>query len=67
MIHWTDLVGFAGFVMVALGLRFLFPSSADGMIWQYQAGGVLLWTGGFAAIVGWLLLRWWQAGKSHPK
>jgi len=67
MIRWTDLIGFAGFAMVVLGTHLLFSSSGDSMHWDYRLGGLAVWIAGFASVVGWLLLRWSQSGKSHPK
>lgn len=67
MLRWTDLVGLAGFALVFLGTLYLFPRSADRMDWRYMLGGFALWAAGFASVVGWILLRFWQAGKPHPK
>lgn len=67
MLRWTDLIGFAGFALVVVGTQFLFPSSVERMNWHYMLRGFALWAAGFASVVGWLLLRFWQAGKPHPK
>lgn len=66
MLRWTDLIGFAGFVVVVLSTLFLFPGSVERTNWHYMLGGFALWVAGFASVVGWLLLRFRQAGKSHP-
>lgn len=58
MIRWTDLIGVAGFAMVALSTLFLFPDSAERMNWEYWLTGLALWILGFTSVVGWLLLRW---------
>ena len=58
MIRWTNLIGLAGFVTVVLSTLFLFPDSAEGMDWKYGLAGLALWFLGFAAVGGWLLLRW---------
>jgi hypothetical protein len=67
MIRWTDLIGFAGFALVLLSTQLLFPGSTDSMNWHHMLGGVTLWVAGFASVVLWILLRFWQAGKPHPK
>lgn len=67
MLRWTDLIVFAGFALVVLGTLFLFPSSVERMNWHSMLGGFALWLAGFASVVGWLLLRFSQAGKPHPK
>jgi hypothetical protein len=67
MIRWTDAIGLAGFVVVVLSTLLLFPTSADQTNWQYMLGGLALWFAGFACVVGWLLFRGWQWGRSHPK
>ena len=68
MIRWTDLIGFAGFASVLLGTQWLFPvSSVDPINWYRELSGLALCLAGFASVVGWILLRFWQAGKSHPK
>ena len=67
MLRWTDLIGFAGFVLVVLGTMFMFPGSAERMSWHYMLGGLALWLTGFASVVGWLFLRFCQAGKPQPK
>ena len=67
MLRWIDLIGFAGFALVVLGTLFLFPSSAEGMNWHYMLGGFASWAVGFASVVGWIFLRFWQVGKPHPK
>jgi hypothetical protein len=67
MIRWTDLIGLAGFAAVVFSTFLLFPSSADRMRLHYMLGGIALWFVGFASVVGWILLRSWQWGKTHPK
>jgi hypothetical protein len=67
MIRWTDLIGLAGFALVVFSTLLLFPSSVNRMSGQHMLEGLALWFAGFAAVVGWLLLRFWQWGKSHPK
>lgn len=67
MLRCTDLIGFAGFALVVLGTLFLFPNSVERMNWHSMLGGFALWVAGFASVVGWLLLRFSQAGKPHPK
>jgi len=67
MIRWTDLIGVIGFAMSILGTLLLFSTSGDLMHWDYRVGGLALWLAGFGAVVGWLVLRWSQAGKSRPK
>lgn len=67
MIRWTDLIGLAGFAVVVLSTLLLFPSSANHMNWLYMLEGLALWVAGFASVVAWLLLRWWQWGMSHPR
>jgi hypothetical protein len=58
MIRWTDLIGVSGFATVVLSTLLLFPDSAEGMNWKYGLAGLALWFLGFAAVFGWLLLRW---------
>jgi hypothetical protein len=67
MIRWTDLIGLAGFVLVVLSTRLLFPGLVDSINRQHMLVGLGLWFVGFASVVGWILLRFWQAGRSHPK
>jgi hypothetical protein len=67
MIRRTDLIGLVGFAMTILGTQLMFSTSGDGMHWDYRIGGLALWFTGFNAVVGWLILRWSQAGKSRPK
>jgi len=67
MFQWIDLIGFAGFVVVVLSTLFLFPGSVERTNWHNMLGGAALWLAGFASVVGWILLRFWQAGKPHPK
>jgi hypothetical protein len=67
MIRWADLIGLAGFAVVQVSTLLLFPSSADHMNWRYMLEGFALWFAGVASVVGWLLLRWWRWGASHPK
>ena len=64
MVRWTDLVGLSGIMMVVLSTQLLFPGSVNR---QHMLGGLALWFVGFASVAGWILLRLWQAGKSHPK
>ena len=64
MIRWTDLVGFAGFTLVLLGADWLFPvSSEDPINWHRELSGLALWLAGFTSVVGWILLRFWQAAS----
>ena len=81
MIRWIDLIGLAGFAIVVFATQLLFPGSAERMNWKDWLGGAALWFAGFAAVVGWLLLRWsvrplqerrlatpiWPLRKSQPK
>jgi hypothetical protein len=66
MIRWTDLIGFAGFILVLLSTQLLFPGSGDSMNWPHMLGGLALWFAGFASVVGSILLHFSRAG-SPPK
>jgi hypothetical protein len=58
MIRITDLIGLAGFALVAWSTLLLFPDSAEGMNWVRLVGGVALWLAGFASVIVWIWSRW---------
>jgi hypothetical protein len=48
--RWTDLIGVAGYAMVVLSTRLLFPDSAERMNWKYWLARLSLWFLGFVSL-----------------
>jgi hypothetical protein len=56
-----DLLGLSGVAMWVAGVTLAFPTSAARMDGVYLLGGFLLLVSGFACVIAWLLLRWFQS------
>ena len=59
----TDGYGVLGLIMLVVGVVLFLNASAARMSWVYWVGGPALWFFGFAALVGWMVVRWGRPEK----
>ena len=59
MLGRTDLIGFAGLVMLVAGAILFLTGSESELTWVYWMTGTCIWFAGFGVFLGWII---WRAG-----
>ncbi len=59
MLRRTDVIGFAGLVMLVAGAVLFLTGSDSELTWVYWMTGTCIWFVGFGVLLGWLI---WRAG-----